>query len=179
MSVTRVNKFAIQMAAASALVVLSAGIASAQKSKGGGPPVTTHGETRANDAAAKGQANAESKRNDGADDKAARAADKKEDAAERTMFKSARSQPKELLKGIKLTSDERKSVEGIEKKYDGQIKDLEKQEDAAEKAGKPDTTIASKIAALRTQERADLRGVLTPDQATQFDKNAAAIDSKH
>jgi hypothetical protein len=168
----------IQVVAASMLVAISAGVASAQKAKPAGPPVTTHGETKANTHAAKGQANAEAKRTDADADKAARDADKKEDAAERAAMKAAHNQPHELLKGIKLTKSEKKSVEDIEKKYDKQLKDLEKQEDAAEKAGKPDPSIASKIDALRAQEQADLRAVLSPDQVKQFDKNAAAIGSK-
>jgi hypothetical protein len=168
----------IQVVTAGMLVAISAAAVSAQKSKPAGPPITTHGDTKANAAAAKGQANAEGKRTDADADKAARDADKTEDAKERAAMKAARNQPHELLKGIKLTKPEEKSVDDIQKKYDKQLKDLEQQEDAAEKAGKPDPSIASKIDALRTQEQADLRAVLTPDQAKQFDKNAAAIASK-
>jgi hypothetical protein len=178
MSARRVNMMTIQVMAASMLVALSAGVASAQKVKPAGPPITTHGEIKANANAAKGQANAEAKRTDAAADKAARDADKKEDAAERAALKAAHSEPGKLLKGIKLTKSERKSVEDIERKYDKQLKDLDKQEDAAEKAGKPDPSIASKIDALRAQEQTDLRAILTPDQVKQFDKNVAAIGSK-
>jgi hypothetical protein len=178
MSILRVNRMTIQVVAAAVLVAISAGVVSAQKSKPAGPPITTHGETKASASAAKGQANAESKRKDADADKAAKDADKKEDATERAAMKAAGRRPHELLKGIKLTKTEEKSVDEIEKKYDKQLKDLDKQEDAAEKAGKPDPSIASKIDALRTQEQAELRGVLTPDQAKRFDKNAAAIGSK-
>jgi hypothetical protein len=160
------------------IVAMSAAVASAQKVKAGGPPATTHGEIKANPNAASGQANAEGKRTDAADDKAARAADKKEDNAERTALKAAHAAPNKLLKDIKLSDAEKKSVADIEKGYDAQLKELDKQEDAAEKAGKPDATIASKIDALRTQEAAALRGVLSPDQQKQFDKNAASIGSK-
>ena len=172
MTVTRLSKFTIQLAVVGALVAVSAGVAGAQKAKPaphpGGPPVTTRGETKANPHAAKGQANAESKRTEA-----------REDKAERVAIKSARNEPKALLKGIRLSAAERKSVNDIEKKYEGQLKDLEKQEDAAEKSGKPDETFVSKIDALRTQERAELRGALTPAQATQFDKNAATLGTKH
>jgi hypothetical protein len=173
MTVTRLGKFTIQLAAVAALVAVSAGVAGAQKAKPptprpGGPPVTTRGETKANEHAAKGQANAEAKRTEA-----------REDKAERMAIKSARNEPKALLKGIRLSAAERTSVEGIEKKYAGQLKDLEKQEDAAEKSGKPDATFVSKIDALRTQERTELRAALTPAQATQFDKNAATLGTKH
>jgi hypothetical protein len=178
MSKTHVNTLTTQLVAA-ALVAMSAGAARAQKPHAAGPPITTHGATKANDAAAKGQANAEAKRTDADDDKTARAADKKEDASERDALKAARNQPKELLKGIKLSKTEEKSVDAIEKKYQSQLKDLDKQEDAAEKSGAPTTPIASKIAALRTQEQADLRAVLSPSQLTQFDKNASALGAKH
>jgi hypothetical protein len=178
MSAIRVSKLTIQALVAGALVAASATLSSAQKVKPAGPPITTHGETKASESAAKGQANAQAKRTDADEDKAARAADKKEDATERAAMKAARGEPHELLKGIKLSSAEKKSVDAIEDKYAKQLKDLEKQEDAAEKAGKPDASIAAKIDALRLQERADLRAALSPDQAKQFDKNAASIGSK-
>lgn len=178
MSTQRVTKMTIQVVTAGMLVAISAGVVSAQKSRPAGPPMTTHGATQANPAAAKGQANAEAKRTDADADKAAKDADKKEDASERAAMKGARDQSHELLKDIKLTPTEKKSVDAIEKKYDEQLKDLDKQEDAAEKAGKPDTTFASQVSALRTKEQADLRAVLTSDQAKQFDKNAAALNSK-
>ena len=179
MSKTHVNRMTIQLVVAGAFVAISAGAAQAQKPHPAGPPIVTHGQAKANDAAAKGQANAEAKRTDADDDKAAKTADKKEDASERAALKAARNDPKALLKDIKLTKTEDKSVDAIEKKYEAQLKDLDKQEDAAEKSGAPTTSIASKIAALRTQEQADLRAVLSPSQVTQFDKNASALGAKH
>ena len=179
MSKTHVNRSTIQLVVAGALVAMSAGAVRAQKPHPAGPPIVTHGQTKANDAAAKGQANAEAKRTDADADKAAKAADKKEDSSERAALKAARNDPKALLKGIKLTKTEDKSVDAIQKKYEAQLKDLDKQEDAAEKSGTPTTSIASKIAALRTQEQADLRAVLSPLQLNQFDKNASALGAKH
>jgi len=179
MTKTHVNRSTIQLALVAALVAMSAGAVHAQKPRPAGPPITTHGATKANDAAAKGQANAEAKRTDADADKAARNADKTEDASERAALKAARNQPKELLKGIKLSKDEHKSADAIEKKYEGQLRDLDKQEDAAEKSGAPTAPIASKIAALRTQEQTDLRAILSPSQLTQFDKNASALGAKH
>jgi hypothetical protein len=179
MSTTRVSKFTMQMAVVSALVAISAGVASAQKVKAAGPPATTHGQTKANEGAAKGQATAEAKRIDAAEDKSAKTAEKKEDAAERASIKAARSEPKALLEGIKLSKTEEKSVDDIEKKYESRLKDLEKQQTAAEKSGTPDASLASKIDALRMQERSELRGVLTPAQISQFDKNASTLGAKH
>jgi hypothetical protein len=178
MSVSSFTKYTAQLATIGALVVLTAGVAGAQKAKPAGPPPTTHGETKAAVPAAKGQATAEAARTDAKADKAAKTADKKEDKAEATALKNARSEPKALLKGIKLSKTEKKSVDDIQKKYDAQLKDLETQEKAAEKAGTPDATLVAKIDAVRTQERADLRGVLTADQATTFDKNVAGLSAK-
>jgi hypothetical protein len=179
MSAIRVRKLTMEMVVVGTLVMMSANVASAQKARPAGPPATTHGQTKANEAAAKGQATAEAKRTDAAEDKAAKTTEKKEDATERASIKAARGEPKELLNGIRLSKTEEKSVDDIEKKYESQLKDLEKQETAAEKSGTPDASIASKIETLRTQERADLRAVLTPAQTTQFDKNATTLGTKH
>jgi hypothetical protein len=189
MSTTSFTKFTAQLATIGALVAVTAGVAGAQKSKPAGPPVTTHGEVKAAAPAAKGQATAEAKRTDAAADKAAKVADKKDDKADKaaakkdekteaSALKEARSEPKSLLKGIKLSKTEKKSVNDIQKKYDGQLKDLEKQAKASEKAGTPDATLVAKIDALRTQERADLRATLTPAQVTAFDKNVAGLGVK-
>ena len=180
MSAIHVKKWTLHVATVAALIALSASVARAQKGKPApaGPPVTTHGQTKANDAAASGQATAEASRTDADADKAARTTDKNDDAAARAALKTTRGQPKELLKGIKFSKTQEKSVDSIQKKYDDQLKALEKQEDAAEKAGTPTTSIATKISALGTQERADLRAVLNPSQVTQFDKNASMIGKK-
>lgn len=175
MQATRVTKFTMQLVTAAVCLVAFSVAASAQKAKPTGPPVTTRGMTKANEHAATGQATAESKRTEAVERKAANAAEKKENKAERAEVKAAREEPGQLLKGIKLTKAERKSVDGVEKKYRDQLKDLEKQENQAEKAGKPTADFATKVTALRTQERADIRAVLTPDQAAVFDKNAATV----
>ena len=178
MSARRITRLTIQTLAAVALVAVSARLTSAQKVKAGGPPATTHGETKASTAGIKGQTNAEDKRTDADADKAARAADKSADATERAAMKAARSEPEHLLKGIKLSKTQKKSVDAIEDRTAKQLKELEKQEDAAEKAGKPDASIAAKIDALRMQERSELRGVLDPAQAKQFDANVSSIGTK-
>jgi len=51
MSATRVSKLTMQLVAVGTLVAMSAGVASAQKVKAAGPPVTTHGQIKANEAA--------------------------------------------------------------------------------------------------------------------------------
>ena len=105
---------------------------------------------------------------------AAKAADKAEDRAEKAAKKEFKEQPHVLLKGIKLTSVEKKQVGDIEKRYNEQFKALEKEEDQAEKSGTPMTDVPQRIAALRDQERNDLRAALTASQQLRFDKNATA-----
>ena len=150
---TRVLTFA---AATALLVLIGTGSAEAQKAKPTG--VAKSGKmAKAPSAKAEGKA-----------------ADKAEDRAEKAAKKEFKAQPHDLMKGIKLTSAEKKQVEDIEKRYNDQFKTLEKQEDQAEKSGSPMSDVTQRIAALRDQERNDLRGVLTPAQQTQFDKNASS-----
>ena len=162
---TRLTKL-MQLATAAALLGV-ASIAGAQAKPPAGPPVTNKGATKANEHAAKGQATAQAKRMDA-----------REDKAENAALRKAHAEPEALLKGVKLTKAERKTVQDIRKKYASQIKDLEKQEDAAEKAGTPDTSIVSKIDALRGQERTELRAAIPAAQQARFDKNATAFDAK-
>ena len=175
----RLANIAIRTTALGALLAGFATVAAAQKEKHpAGPPATTMGTMKSNPKAAKGQTTAEAKRTDARDDKAGKDADKTEDRAQRSALNGARSDPKGLLKGIKLSSSEKKSVKATEKRYADQFKALKKQGDAAEKSGHPDLTIAGKIAALRVSERAELRAALSPAEQTQFDKNATTMGTK-
>jgi hypothetical protein len=94
-------------------------------------------------------------------------ADKAEDRAEKTAFRRADTQDKALTHGIRLTSVERRDIRAIEKKYAAQFRDLRKS----------GATVAQ-IDALRDQERAEIRGVLTASQQTTFDRNAAKFDAR-
>jgi hypothetical protein len=144
----------------------SAGVAMAQKVKPAGPPVSTRGAVKSNPKADKGQATAETAR------VAAR-----ERKAEKWELKSARGESKQVLKGIKLSPEEKKSVNDIEKKYDRQYKDLEKAADDAAKAGTPDAAVATKVTELRIQERMELRAALAPEHRADFDKNVGLVIS--
>jgi len=156
----------MQLTTAATLLAV-ASVAGAQGKAPSGPPVTTKGATQANAHAAKGQATAQASRTEARADK-----------AEHSALRRARTEPAALLKGVKLTKAERKSVEEIEKRYSAQIKDMEKQENAAEKAGTPDATIVSKLDALRAQERAELRAAIPAPQQARFDRNSTAFDAK-
>ena len=110
---------------------------------------------------------------------AAKAMEKREDKAEKALdrtehkaLNAARHDGKTSKRGIRLTSAERAPIRAIDKKYDAQLRALEAQDRADEKAGKPDNTaLVARINAIRDQERAEIRAILTPAQQTEFDRN--------
>jgi hypothetical protein len=154
--------------AAAALLLTSATAAEAQKMKPMAMPATSKAHmSKADKDAAK----------DARD--AAKDARKSDERAEKAAKDELKDQPKALLKGIKLTKEEKASVKAIEKKTDEQIEALEKQAKADEKAGTPTTGAAQKLDAVRDGERAELRAALTPEHQTRFDQNVAGIRGKH
>ena len=117
---------------------------------------------------------------------AAKAADKAErltDKTERSELKFARDQ-KLVTKGIRLTAAEKTQLKAIEKKYDADYRDLRQKEKAADKAAKKngtaesDATFQSQLSQLQTQERADMRAVLTPQQQSIFDRNVTKLSTR-
>ncbi|MBA3671578.1 MAG: hypothetical protein H0W68_06095 [Gemmatimonadaceae bacterium] len=111
--------------------------------------------------------------------KAAKATEKRENKAEKALDRTehhaldaARHADKHALHGIRLTSAQRAQIRAIDKKYDAQLRDLEKQDRAGEKAGRPDDpALVQRIDAIRDQERAELRALLTAAQLPAFDRN--------
>jgi len=173
------TKFALRTTALGALFVGAATFAMAQQPKPtAGPPVTTKGTAKAAPKADKGQATAESKRADARERKTELNAVKTDNAEHRSAVKAARDEPKALLKGIKLTKEQRKAVKATEKQYAGELKALEAQAKAADKAGRADPSVMAKIEDLRQRERADLRKALPPQAQAQFDSNAAAYGTR-
>ena len=122
---------------------------------------------------------------DKAADKTARNADKAADKKERASEGAEHAEldathdQKHLTKGIKLTLAEKKQLKAIEKKYDAQIRSLRKSELATDKAARKnktadnDASSSAQLTQLQTQERADMRAVLTPQQQSIFDSNVA------
>jgi hypothetical protein len=122
-------------------------------------------------------------------DQAARNADKAADKAERVSEKTEREEfnaahdQKHLTKGIKLTSAEKKQLKAIEKRYDAQFRSLRKSERAADRAAKKngttddDAAFSAQLSQLRTQERAEMRAVLTSQQQSIFDSNVAKLST--
>lgn len=112
-------------------------------------------------------------------DKAERATDK----TDRAELKFAHDQ-KLLTKGIRLTSAEKKQIKAIEKKYDANFRDLRKKEVAADVAARKngtadsDAAFQTQLSQLQTQERTDIRAVLTPQQQSVFDGNVAKLSTK-
>jgi hypothetical protein len=123
-------------------------------------------------------------------DKATRTADNVSDKAERATEKTERSEletaheQKLLTKGIKLTTAEKKLLKAIEKKYDTDYRDLRRKEVAADKAARKNGTTESDAAfqtqlfQLKTQERAEMRAVLTAAQQATFDANIASASKR-
>jgi hypothetical protein len=123
---------------------------------------------------------------DKAERKADRTADKTErmsERLERSELKFAHDQ-KHLTKGIKLTSAEKKQFKAIEKKYDADYRDLRQKERAADRAAKKngtadsDAAFESQLSQLQTQERADMRAALTPQQQSIFDTNVSKLSTR-
>jgi replicative superfamily II helicase len=131
------------------------------------------------------------------DNRADKIADKAERKADRTANKSERMtdkveaselkfahDQKHLTKGIKLTSAEKKQFKAIEKKYDADYRDLRQKEKAADKAAKKngtaesDAAFESQLSQLQTQERADMRAALTPQQQSIFDSNVSKLSTR-
>jgi hypothetical protein len=122
-------------------------------------------------------------------DKSAHSTQKAADKAERLTDKTDRSElkfahdQKLLTKGIRLTSAEKKQLKAIEKKYDANYRNLRKNEVAADKAAKKNGTAESDVAfqtqlsQLQTQERADMRAVLTTQQQSIFDSNVTKLST--
>jgi len=100
-----------------------------------------------------------------------------------------------LFRGVHLTADQRAKVSTIRDQYRTQAKPLFHQMRSAHRAirdakARSDSagvttaratieTVRTQFTSLHTQWMSDVRGVLTPDQQTTFDKNAAAIQAWH
>jgi Spy/CpxP family protein refolding chaperone len=75
------------------------------------------------------------------------------------------------LAGLNLTASQKTDIKAINKKYADQVKQLRQ---ANGKAGAGQTADGrAQMQAVAERERAEIRGVLTPQQRTQFDANVA------
>ncbi|HEU4585777.1 MAG TPA: Spy/CpxP family protein refolding chaperone [Gemmatimonadaceae bacterium] len=99
-----------------------------------------------------------------------------------------------LFKGIDLSSAQKAQVDSIRSKYRSESKSLREQMgpdmksaraaresgDTAKIAEARKSMAASreKWASLRKQQMSEIRGVLTPEQQTTFDKNAEQLESR-
>ena len=95
-----------------------------------------------------------------------------------------------------MTSAEKKQFKAIEKKYDADYRSLRQSKLAADKAAKKnavggshagmktvpqpvsDATFKSQLVQLQTQERSDMRAVLTPQQQAIFDSNLTKLSTR-
>ena len=179
----------LSLVGAAALLATVSVASAAQKSHGGGsahmparaPMPHAERPAKMDHESAMNAAHEANKAEQGHDKEAKREA-KAEDRTEHVALRDARNQSSQLLKGVTLTGAERRQVKEIEKKYDTQLKALKKGEKAADKAGGIDNDAAyeQKIAALATQERADVRAALPASQQARYDANVLArASAKH
>jgi Spy/CpxP family protein refolding chaperone len=135
-------------------------------------------------------------------DKAERKADRTADQSARLTDKIERSElnfahdQKLMTKGIRLTSAEKNQLKAIEKKYDADYRDLLQKAKADDRAAKKNGTVSgshqglkvlphplsdaafqSQLSQLQTQERTDMRAVLTPQQQSIFDTNVSKLST--
>jgi hypothetical protein len=135
-------------------------------------------------------------RQDNRADKIANKSERLTDKIERSQLKFAHDQ-KLVTKGIRLTSAENNQLKAIEKKYDADYRDLLQKAKAADRAAKKngragashaglktvpqplsDATFQSQLSQLQTQERTDIRAVLTPQQQSIFDSNVTKLSTR-
>jgi hypothetical protein len=109
-------------------------------------------------------------------------AEKAEEKAEHSALKIAEAD-KRLTQGIKLTPEQRKQINDIEKNYHDQFQTLRRDEHTADKTAKKngtpddDAAFLAQLATLQANERAALRALLSPAQQAIFDANVVKLDS--
>lgn len=86
------------------------------------------------------------------------------DSASRAAMRSHMQE--QLFAGITLTDAQKKQIDGINAKYDPKMQALHPRENPDDRKTARD---------LMQQRMSDIRGTLTPDQQTVFDKNVAAM----
>ena len=75
-------------------------------------------------------------------------------------------------------------MKAIKKKYDADYRDLRQKEKAADKAAKKngttetDAAFQSQLLQFQTQERTDMRAVLTVQQQSIFDSNVSKLSTR-
>jgi Spy/CpxP family protein refolding chaperone len=75
------------------------------------------------------------------------------------------------LAGLSLSSTQKSQIKTINKKYADQFKQLRQANGT--NAGAQNANARVQMQAIAERERAEIRGVLTPEQRTQFDANVA------
>ena len=81
-----------------------------------------------------------------------------------------------LLKDITLTDAQKDQVKTIREKY--VPKQLELRKSVQATGGPPDEATRAKMTELQTQQSAEIRAILTPDQQKTFDHNLHELKEK-
>jgi hypothetical protein len=80
-----------------------------------------------------------------------------------------------LLKDITLSDAQKAQIKTIRDKYVPQMMEIRK---SAQAVGGPDEASRTKMMDLQTKQTAEIRAVLSADQAVTFDKNVAAMKAR-
>jgi Spy/CpxP family protein refolding chaperone len=86
-----------------------------------------------------------------------------------------------LLGGIELTDAQKTSIKAIHAKYEPQqkaIRDTVKMNHKADMKPSASDPLRTRAQTLMTQERAEIRGVLTAEQRVRFDQNVAKFEER-
>lgn len=86
-----------------------------------------------------------------------------------------------LLGGIQLTADQKASIKAIHAKYEPQqkaIRDTVRMNHKADMKPSANDPLRTRSEALMTQERAEIRAVLTAEQRVRFDQNVAKFEER-
>lgn len=87
---------------------------------------------------------------------------------------AAGRRPDRLLNNLLLTDAQRAKVEGITRKYQPQMQAIYQSMNSGGDRGQ----VRQQVMALRSQMQPELRAVLTSDQQTIFDRNAAEQNAR-
>ena len=81
-----------------------------------------------------------------------------------------------LMTDITVSADVQAKIDTIAAKYQAQSRELMTAANAA--GGAPDDATRAKMMELNTKRNAEIRALLTAEQAAQFDKNVAAMPTR-
>jgi hypothetical protein len=95
-----------------------------------------------------------------------------------SALRATRREPKAALKGISLSSGEKRATWFIAEKFLDASEELDKTHQNSYRASSYVSTLMADIATLRLKQRAELRAALSPDKRVRYDENVALLMTK-